>query len=161
MMCLPLMVLLSMFPGSTGKPMLNIVGDTKELMASWKKQEQKLASYVQEKSGQRLPDALVEEDDRTPLEVYRWQDENGVWHFSQEKPVAGTQAKTIKVTRRINSLMPAPRDDLPEYSSSNVTTQNTQNKTNQHEEVTPFNVLEKAKALQVEANKRNQMLDAL
>lgn len=162
--CVPLVVLLSIFPGPTGKPMLNIADDTTDLLTSWKHKGQKLVSYIQSSGEQYLPVDATKEPEPKPLEVYRWQDKNGVWHFSQEKPIGNIEAETIKVSQRVNNLMPAPRDDLVEHNVNEKTLSNSANNQSQNtqvNEVTPFNVLEKAKALQEVAKQRNQTIESL
>lgn len=136
---LPFFIILNMLPGPNGQPMLTWAEDTKAWLAQL--QTPKI-SQTPHPFSTREPQAV---------ELYRWQDDKGLWHFSQQKPQDQGHVQTIQVSTQLSNIMPKPKDTKMPSTSQ----------TQEGEAITPLNVLQKAKDLHKTAEKRNQVLDSL
>lgn len=134
---LPFFIILNIMPGPNGQPMFNWAQDAKHWLTSLK-----ATSIVSQ------PMRVIEPES---VELYRWQDDKGVWHFSENKPQNQSDVQTITVSTKLQNVMPKP-EELPTPAASEGQAS---------EAVTPLNVLQKAKDLHKTAEKRNQVLDSL
>lgn len=96
---LPLLVVLMVLPGPDGKPVMS------------------LSDWMPEK-----PDTGWLS--KTPLSretsLYRWQDEQGHWNFSQEKPTNTALYETMTVSGNVNTLPANAGDNAGKDKSSTV-----------------------------------------
>lgn len=136
LLLLPFFIMLNIMPGPNGQPMFSWYQDAQSWVASLK-------------NANDLPQSFSISQPAY-VELYRWQDDKGLWHFSQDRPKTPYAVEAIKVSTTLSNIMPKPKDtQLKTGNSSNT------------EAITPFNVLQKAKALQKTAKNRNQVLDSL
>ena len=87
----------------------------------WINQQRDAASGDAPDSGgftlNRLDPALPGSSERT---VFKWQDENGRWHYSDAAP-AGTQAQSVTVDTRANIIQSVPvAETLPELAAADA-----------------------------------------
>ena len=68
------------------------------------------------------PDVPEIESENATTEVYRWQDENGVWQFSNQ-PRDADQGETIELDGNINTMPATDTSILTKSSSSRSATQ--------------------------------------
>jgi hypothetical protein len=143
---LPFLLVLSVFPGPTGKPIL-------DWQAMWDDfaSLEFLTAFLSE-----MPSVIELEEQE--VEMYRYRDGKGKIVFSNEAPPEGVQVEKILVSTQINTLGPVPEIDFPETEAQQTNKRNGSSVMPNVNGVTPMNVMQKAKELQAVANERNQAL---
>ena len=110
----PVIVLLSFIPGPNGKKLI----DWSDLLPSPSTQK-KVSNII----GTELPDLNVDDISNTFTEtkttVYKWKDEKGQWHFSQEKP-EHLKTQKLVISNKINTIKAPPK--RPTASKAKKTT---------------------------------------
>ena len=113
-------------------------------------------------------DKLPEEE--VVREVYKWQDENGVWQYSDMPPPEGTQTAKLKVSNKTNIIQsfkpPQPEDtDTSTASSAISPAAKATLEEASEQDVLSFdraaNIVNEAKAVAELMNARNQQLQQI
>ena len=94
----PVVVLLSFIPSPTGKPFI----DWKELLpdADTQKTVAKLINIdVSDVSIKNIESTFTEKK----TTVYKWKDNKGQWHFSEEQPLH-LKAQTVVISNKVNTI---------------------------------------------------------
>ncbi|MEM1262910.1 MAG: DUF4124 domain-containing protein [Pseudomonadota bacterium] len=90
--------------GSDGKPLWSIASVKASVQSVWNQ----LGNDAEQNLQAVGVDAMSDD-----VEIYRWQDENGQWHFSEEPP-AGIAAETMTIDPDTNMIsLPALPEPLP------------------------------------------------
>ena len=109
----PVVVLLSLIPSPNGKPFI----DWSDLMPSADTQ-QKVADLIDIDISDFSADDLTAPFKETKTRVYKWRDEKGQWHFSQDPPLH-LKSETMILSNKINT-MKAP-EKMPEKRPASAT----------------------------------------
>lgn len=136
---LPFFFIINLLPGPNGQPIFTWTSDLKSWFSQLKTPSLPTTNH---------PFRMQQPE---TVELYRWQDDKGLWHFSEKKPDNQNHVETFKVSTKLNNIMPKPKE-IHQPSSDNKPG---------HTVITPLNVLQKAKDLQKQAENRNQVLDSL